>query len=327
MKKQRYPWIFVLGAFLGLLGSYFNDAIAAAATDFPKKEVTIIVNFGAGGARDTLARGAAKTMSKYLGVPVIVVNMPGAGGARGLIQLYQSPPDGHTLAIGCNTDLISSIVEPQEYDSRKFTYIGRAQSSPLFFWVRSDSALRSLKDFKTFGKPVRHATHSLTSPSTVAPMVLANREGFPLVIVAGYQGGAAADLALLRGEVEFTGNPLSTALPHFRSGQIRPVLTIGPKRSPVFPDIPTVGEEGHEDLASLALEYWFMAPPGVPKSRVQTVEDALVKTLKDPEFVEWAKGAGVDIAPANSDETTKMIFDLCKLLERYKGDMLKYIKK
>jgi tripartite-type tricarboxylate transporter receptor subunit TctC len=327
MKKWRGRAILViLGPSLWLFSSFLAGTTVAVEKDFPKKEITIIVNYGAGGARDILARGVGKTMSKYLGVPLVVMNMPGAGGLRGLISLYHSSPDGYTIGVGAAPEIIDQIIQKQDYDIKKFSYIGRVQSSPTFFFVKSDSSFRSLKDFITFGKPIRQSSFSVTSLSTVPAIILAKREGFPLTIVGGFQGGAAVLLSLIRGEVEFTGVNLSTALSYVRSRQIRAILTIDQKRHSEFPDTPTVVEAGHEDLAILSLDYWFMAPPGVPKVRIQILEDALIKTLKDPEFLEWAKGAAVDPAPFNSEETTKMIFNLFALFEPYKGDIEKYMK-
>jgi len=327
MKRCKYLGIFVsLSLSLSLLSTFLYEITFAAPVDFPKKEITIIVNMGPGGGRDVLARGVGNKMSKYLGVPVVVMNKPGAGGATGLISLYHSAADGYTIGVGMATDIIDQILEKREYDNKKFIYLGRAQSSPGFLFVKSDSPFRSVKDFKTFGKPVRHATFSMTSNSTVVPMVIANREGFTMVIVGGYKGAADAAMALVRGEVEFAGPGLVAAMPFLRAGQIRPILTIHQKRSPDFPDIPTVGEIGHPDLDIWALDFWFMTPPGVPKERVQILEDALMKTLKDPEFLGWAKGAGVDPAPLSGEEMTKMVFKLFGLLEQYKGDIDKYLK-
>jgi tripartite-type tricarboxylate transporter receptor subunit TctC len=327
MKRYKCFVIFVsLSLSLSLLSTFLYETTFAAPVDFAKKEITVIVNMGPGGGRDVLARGVGNRMNKYLGVPVVVMNKPGAGGATGLISLYHSAPDGYTIGVGMATDIIDQILEKREYDNKKFIYLGRAQSSPGFLFVKSDSPFRSVKDFKTFGKPVRHATFSMTSNSTVVPMVIANREGFTMVIVGGYKGAADAAMALVRGEVEFAGPGLVAAMPFLRAGQIRPILTIHQKRSPDFSDIPTVGEIGHPDLDIWALDFWFMTPPGVPKERVQILEDALMKTLKDPEFLGWAKGAGVDPAPLSGEEMTKMVFKFFGLLEQYKGDIDKYVK-
>jgi tripartite-type tricarboxylate transporter receptor subunit TctC len=156
---------------------------------------------------------------------------------------------------------------------------------------------------------------------------MAKREGFPLSIISGFPSAPPSLLSVIRGEVELTSLPLSPALPFLKSGQLRPILTIDRKRYPDFPDVPTVGDIGYRDLGNFALDYWMVAPPGVPKDRVQILEDALMKTVKDPEFVEWAKGAGVDPAPLGAEETAKDVLNLFNLLESYKGDIEKYMKK
>jgi tripartite-type tricarboxylate transporter receptor subunit TctC len=69
-----------------------------------------------------------------------------------------------------------------------------------------------------------------------------------------------------------------------------------------------------------------MAPPGIPKDRVQFLEDALTKTVNDAEFLAWAKGAGVDLGPLSGEETRKMVFKLFDLFEQYKGNIEKYLK-
>ena len=79
-----------------------------------------------------------------------------------------------------------------------------------------------------------------------------------------------------------------------------------------------MGEIGQPDLEVLSSDYWFMAPPGVPKDRVKILEDALMKTLKDPEFLRWAKGAGVDPSPLSGEETTKLVSELFEVFQKYK---------
>lgn len=319
------------GIYIGLLFSFFMTVSCgtsfAGSVDFPKKEVTIIVNYGPGGGRDILSRGLANVMSKHLGVPVVINNMVGAGGARGLISLFHSQPDGYTIGIGSGSDITNQIFDKvKEYDNRKFTYIGRAQSSNNSLFVKSDSPFRSIEDFKTFGKPVRHSTFSVTANHSVVAMIIANREKFPLVIVGGYKSAADTALATIRGEVEFCGMLASSAQQFVRAGQIRPILTIGEKRLLDTPNIPTVGEIGHSDLAIFSTDFWFIAPPGLPKAQFQILEDALMKTLKDPDFLKWAKGANVDVSPMGGEELSGRALKLFDLLQQYKGDIEKHMK-
>ena len=317
----------LLGLSLCLFGSVSIGALSAAEKDFPTKEVTILVGYQAGGGRDIIARGLSKTMSKHLGVPVVVLNEPGAGGARALIHAYHAAPDGYTIIVGACTEILDQILQPQDFDVKKFGFVGRAQTMANVLFVRSDSPLKSIKDFKTFGKPIRHAAFSLTSPHGVAMMIYADREKFPLVMVGGYQGVPGTIMGVIRGEAEFYGSQLSSSMSYVKAGQVRPIAVLDKKRVPEFPDIPTVGEMGHKDLDVLSLDYWLMAPPQTPKPRLQVLEDALMKTLKDPEFLAWAKGASVEPGPLSGEETTKMVLSLFSLFEPYKGIMEKYIKK
>ena len=310
-----------------LLCALLFKASLAAQEDFPKKEITFIVNYGPGGARDNLARGIGSIMSKHLNVPIVVMNVTGAGGALGYAKVYNSAPDGYTLGIGAATEVIQQLTEKQDYDVRKFTYIGKAEHSPVFWFVKSDSPLRTLKDFKAFGKGVRQSSFGITTNATVTAIIIAEREGFPLTVVGGYKGAADATLALVRGEVEFSAPTLSTAMPFIRSNQIKPMLTFDQKRSPSFPDVPTVAEAGYPDLAMLALDMWFVAPPNVPKTRAKILEDALMKTLRDPEFLKWAKGAGVEPGPLGAQETTKFVLDLAGFVEKYRTSIIKYVEK
>jgi tripartite-type tricarboxylate transporter receptor subunit TctC len=325
MKKAEWLTVLFLVCSTCLLFDFVPN-LACAAADFPTKEVTIIVNSNPGGGRDVIARGVANTMSKHLSTPVVVLNVAGASGMRGLEQLYNSPPDGYTVGIGTPSDIILQFVEKPKYDSKKFIYIGNAQHTPDFFFVKSDSPIRSIKDFKSFGKKVRIGTHILTSNGTVAYMILAEREGFTISIVAGYKGIPEVTLGLIRGEIEANDIVASAAMQFFRAGQIRPIAVIGEKRSPLFPDVPTIGEAGYPELANFALYYWFMAPPGLSKGRAQVLEDALMKTLKDPEFLNWAKGAGVDVASLSSQETTKLVSDFSDIAAKYQKVVQKYAK-
>ena len=327
MKKSKSSVILILSCFLA--GYFFNFMPAktiAASQDFPGKEISIVVGMTAGGGRDIVMRGLAKTWTKYLGVPIVIVNVPGAGGLRALSQVYRSAPDGHTLLLGGAPEILAQVLEKQDFDMKKCSYVGRVQSSPLFFWVKTDSSLRSLKDFKTLGRPVRQATFSMTSNSTLAAIVLANREGFDLKLIGGYSAAPPSILAIIRGETEFVGTHAASAYPFWRAGQIRPILTIAPNRHPDFPDIPTLAELGHADLSALTMDFWLLAPPGVPADRMQLLDDSLQKAVKDQDFLTFAKGADIEVSALSSQETGKLVQRIFTVFEQYKGDVEKYIR-
>lgn len=329
IKENRGNWSrmnLLLCFSIWLLSSFFCGLSFAAPVDFPQKEITIIVSFGPGGGLDIIARGVGNIMRKYLGVPVVVNNVTGAGGARGRAFVYHSAPDGYTIGVDTPGGICIEVIEKQDYEAKKFSYIGNAQQSPDIFCVRSDSSFRSVKDFKTFGKRLRFGTFNIQSSSTFPPIIMASREAWPMAIVAGYKSGGDTALGLIRGDFEFCCIPLNVAAPFVRSGQIRPILSIDQKRHPNFPNTPSVAEEGHPDLGLFLTNYWFMAPPGVPKARIKILEDALMKTLKDPEFIKWAEGANVDIAPMTGEQTAQMVLKLFALTEGYKKEIIKFIE-
>ena len=301
--------------------------VALAAVDFPKKGITVIVGFSPGGGRDIVVRGVGKTISKYLGVPIVVLNVPGAGGARGNMQLFNSAPDGYTLGIGAQADLFDQIIQKRDYDNKGFTFIGVVQHTSPILFVKSDSPFRSVKEFKSYGKPVRCSTSNVLNPASVATVIFANREKFPLALIGGYQADVAGMLAVIRGEVEFTNALMSSAMPYLKAGQLRPILVVDQKRNPTIPEIPTIAEAGHPDLGIFTLDYWFMAPPGLPKTRTQILEDAVRKTLQDPEFLEWAKGSNVDATFLSGEETTKLVHRCFEVFDEYKGEIEKLLKK
>ena len=309
------------------IGGYFPHPALAAQDDFPKKEVTIICSMAAGGGRDLLLRGVAKTMSKYLKVPVVVMNVPGAGAVLGATKIYTSLPDGYTIGAATMTEVSGQLMEKTDYDIKKFIHIGRAQAQPGYYFVRTDSPFHSWKDFKTYGKPVRYAAFSYGTPETVVAMIIANREGWDLKVIGGYQGAAPASLALLRGDVDLSGFAVNNVKEHIRSGAVKLIMVIDQKRDPDFPDVPTVGELGYPELASFSPDTWFLAPPGIPKARVKILEDALEKTVKDTEFVEWAKKAGITPDWMGGDEFTKKVSQLFDLYQKHSGEIRKYIAK
>ena len=260
-----------------------------------------------------------------MGVPMVVLNITGGAQTRGAAAIYHAAPDGYTIGFGGQSESIAQILEEQDYDMRKFSQIGRVQSTQETFFVMPDSPFKSFKDFKTFGKPIRFPVFSLTTGSTVVGMILSLREKFPLKVIGGYKQQTEATLALLRGDGELIVNNPSVGMVFFKTGEIRPILTIGPKRYPSFPEIPSVAEMGYKDLANLSLDIWLMGPPEIPKERLKILEDALMSTLKDPEFVNWAKKVSIDLGPLNGEDNAKRVLDFFKVVEPYKRDIEKNI--
>ncbi len=318
---------FLLGLLILILGQVLPHPAFSASADFPKKEITAVVSYGPGGSMDILARGLGNTMRKYLGVPVVVLNMPGANGGRGRSFLYNAAADGYTIGVNGPDSVAQETFEKTDFQNRKFSVIGNAQLLPQVFCTKPDSPIRSIKDFKTFGKRVRTGAFSMYTGGLISSIIMATREGWQLSVIGGYKGGGDAALGLIRGDFEFCAIPLTVASSFIKSGQIRPIMLLDRKRHPKFPDIPTVAEEGYPDHAVLAATHWLIAPPGVPKARMQILEESLKKTCEDPEFLKWAEGANVDVLFLTGEDTNQMVLKMFALLEQYKKDIVKYYEK
>jgi tripartite-type tricarboxylate transporter receptor subunit TctC len=292
-----------------IFGVSLSGIAAAAEKGFPNKELTVIVSLAAGGPRDIVARGVSQVMSKYLGVPMVVSNMPGAGGARGMNALYQAVPDGYTIGLGTTSDVIAQILEKQDYDMRNYSILGTATTSTFMIYVKSDSPFKS------------------SAPGTVGPIMLLAREKIPIRVIGGFKNVNEATYSMLRGEGELVGTQAVSAVPLVKAGEMRPILAFVRQRLPDYPEVQTVAEMGYEDIADVAtMDTCLMGPPKVPKERVKILEDALMKTLKDPEFLKWAKTVAAENKPLNSEDTIKGMLGLFKSLEPYKEEIVKYTK-
>ncbi|MCL2670119.1 MAG: tripartite tricarboxylate transporter substrate binding protein [Syntrophaceae bacterium] len=309
-----------------VMGWVLSVPAFAAQDDFPNKEITMICSMAAGGGRDLLSRGVARVMSKYLKVPVVVTNVAGAGGVLGATRLYNSAPDGYTIGPASMTEVFNQLMEKTDYDVRKCIHLGRVQSTPGFMYARADSPFRSIKDLTKYGKPIRYSAFSYGSHDTIVTMIIADREKWDLRLIGGYKGAADATLGLVRGDVDLSGSAIVNAREHIRAGTLRPIMVIDEVRSPNYPETETVVEWGYPELVNFKADTWFLAPPGVPKERVKILEDALRNAVNDPEFLEWAKGAGLDLAWQGGEAYTKVVNALFDIFGQYQPIVQKYMK-
>jgi tripartite-type tricarboxylate transporter receptor subunit TctC len=136
------------------------------------------------------------------------MNMPGASGGRGRSFVYNAAPDGYTIGVNSQDSIAQETFEKQDFENRKFSFIGNAQLLPNVFCVKSNSQIRSVKDLKTLGTRIRSGAFSMYTSALLTAMIIATREGWSLAVIGGYIGGGDAALALVRGDFEFCGIPL-----------------------------------------------------------------------------------------------------------------------
>ncbi len=270
---------------------------------FPTKPITLGVNFAPGGGTDYEARVMARLLPKHLGVPVIVKNIPGGGGAIGASLVYRSNPDGHTLLISTMPHflVLPGMVREVPYQVGKFEWLAKTSGNPLVLVVSTKSPFQNFKQFveEARKRPLHHGAGDVFSVSFTPTILLAERLGLQLPSVLGYLGAAPIAVAVVRGELDFAVLAPATWRSHVLAGDARGLLVIGTERVPtVFPDVPTALELGYPEVASLGMTYrMYAAPPGTPKDRVKVLSDALAKAAQEPAFVKAMESAGLTVAP------------------------------
>jgi tripartite-type tricarboxylate transporter receptor subunit TctC len=320
---------FLFAAVISLAGSLsVTTAFVNRVQAFPTKSITLAVNFAPGGGTDYEARVMARLLPKYLGVPVIVQNVPGGAGAIGASLVYRSKPDGHTMLISTMPHflVLPGMVREVPYQVHKFEWLAKSSGNPLVLVVSAKSPLQNFKEFvaEARKRPLHHGAGDVFSVSFTPTILLGERLGLRLPPVLGYLGAAPIAVALVRGELDFAVLAPATWRPHVLSGDVRGLLVMGTERVPaVFPDVPTALELGYAEVASLGMTYrMYAAPPGTPKDRVKILSEALAKAAQEPAFIEAMERAGLTASPVGPEGTRKLLDEAAGQFKRH-WDVLK----
>jgi len=271
-------------------------ALPAAAQN--RQPIRIMLGFPPGASGDTLTRKLAEKMHASLGEPVIVENRPGAGGRIALEQLKAAPRDGRTLIFTPNTPLTAApwLYELRYDPVKDFQPIAQVASFGYVFVVNPTVKASDLKQFAAAVKAdPKLAFYAAAAPGGGAHMALdtfsrAQNLGMSYV---GYRGTGNALTDLLGGQLPtFVGNT-ADFVEFIRQGKIKPLATLGEKRSRFLPEVPTFKEQGF-DIESSG---WFAvyAPAGTPADIVQRLSRTVITAARDPEVKALADGLGLEM--------------------------------
>jgi tripartite-type tricarboxylate transporter receptor subunit TctC len=261
-------------------------ACVASAQDFPTKPIKLIVPFPPAGGTDIMARVVAQKISENTKWTVIIDNRPGAGGNIGVDATAKAPADGYTLVMGQTSNLAinPSLFKNLPYDPlRDLAPITLVGSGPIAIAVRAESPYKTVADLVAAAK----AKPSAISMATPGNGTVAHLSGVRLMQASGakfehipYKGAAAAIPDLLGGNVDFYLSSLPSVQSHVSAGKLRLLAVTGPKRSGLFPAVPTVAETypGFQALT------WFgiLAPAATPKPILARLNTEINKALQDP---------------------------------------------
>lgn len=266
--------------------------VLAEAAEWPAKPVRIVVAYAAGGANDLLARVFAEQLSGAFRQQFFVENRTGGGGLIADEAVARSEPDGYTLiSSGLPSHVLAPAMNPRNatFDPmRDFTHIAYLGGPPNIFVVHASSPLKSFRDLIAFARRapngVEYVSPSLGSVGNVIAEYVAAKERIRFVHVA-YRGGAPAILDLVAGQVKLGSMTLATALPHIRSGALRPLAISSAARVPELPDVPTLAELGYPELV-VTTWYALSGPAGLPRDIVLRLNAEVNRAMDAPKVRE-----------------------------------------
>lgn len=268
------------------------------AQDWPTKPVQIVVPFPAGGPLDLVARTVGDKMSARIGQPVVIDNRAGATGNIGAAAVARAAPDGHTVLLTLGTSLTANpAVYPQMAFNvlKDFAPVATLVRFSLLLAVHPSTGVKTWADFeKAMQDPAfNYGSAGAASPGHLAMAVLAHDMKRSPTHVP-YRGNAPAVTGLVGGQVKSAFVALPGLLPHVKAGSLNALAVSGSKRSPMMPDIPTIGERGYPD-SEVEMTFVLMAPAGTPDVLVQRLYREMRAALSDPEVI--GRLAKVDIEP------------------------------
>nr|WP_156909504.1 tripartite tricarboxylate transporter substrate binding protein [Ottowia thiooxydans] len=254
-----------------------GSALAQAA--FPQRPITLIVPFAAGGGTDSIARDIAKVMSEKLGQPVIVDNRGGGGGSLGANMVAKAKADGYTLLFATSTFATNAAAEPKlPYNASKdFAPVAMIGRGPLLAVASPQLGVKSLADVRrvaaTRSDGLNYCSAGVGSINHLSGEMFRQRSGLALTHVA-YKGSGPATLDLLAGRIDLFFATVPTILQHVRDGKVQTLAVTSAKRSPLFPDLPTMAEAG---ISGFDITTWWgvLAPADTPAAVVDVLNRAV----------------------------------------------------
>ncbi|HSF06068.1 MAG TPA: tripartite tricarboxylate transporter substrate binding protein [Methylomirabilota bacterium] len=295
------------------------SAPAGWGQTFPAKPIELIIPFGAGGSADIEGRIIAKAAEKLLGVPVVPINKPGAGGALAYTHVKTAPPDGYTVAWNSTSLLTTANLGTLDFPWDALDHVARVSTQAMPLAVRADAAWKTFPDFLAHARAnpgkVRIGNAGHGSGTHFAALALTEATG--IKVIHAPLGSGKRIPSLLRGEVEMISVPTPEIAAHVRAGEVRILAVPSEAADPAFPGVPTLRQAG----VPVAMELFrgFSVPKGTPAAVVDKLAEAFQKAAQDEAFKQAGANGGYIVAvqgPAAFrkylEEQNALIADLVK---------------
>ncbi len=272
-------------AFRGLCLVICCWTMPVAAQSFPSKPITFVVPYPPGGTADLLPRLVAEKLPDILGVPVVVMNKPGAAGIVGAELVSRAAPDGYTLLVVPPHFFVSDLLYKVSFDPKKFVPVSIIASYPNVLLVSPTIPVNDVPQLlawaKSQNRSLNFASAGTGSSQHLTTEMLKDMTKLDFQHVP-YKGTAPAIADLIAGHVDIMFDNLITALPYVQSGRLKLLGVASPARNRLFPKTPTMAETlpGFESVTWMGLT----APPGTPTDVVQKLSHAIGQVLADPKI-------------------------------------------
>ena len=272
----------------------------ASAQDFPpKKPVTLVVGFAAGGAADAAARLIAKKLGENIGQTVVVDNKGGAAGILGTDAVAKAPADGHTLLLTLSTSMLINqfLYTKLPYNPQKdLALITQVAAAPVTLVVHPSVPANNMKELLAYVKAQKgklsYGSWGTGSYAHLAGAYMSKTTDSDMVHVA-YKGEAPMIQELIGGQLQLCFSSALNTKPFIDSGRVKAIGVTGKQRMDILPKVPTIFEQGVQDDAYSIFGWVAMgAPAGIPKEIVDQLSAHLREVAKDPKVVERIAAAG-----------------------------------
>ncbi len=301
---RRAVFVFFMTAFLLVSFRPLN----VFASNWPEKPISMIVAWAPGGGTDRVARSLAIILSEKLGVPVPVVNRPGANGGVGHTTLAQARPDGYTIGFITPQLVTGPIMGLTKLTYKELTPLSLVNNDPGAVTVKVDAPWNSLKDFiENARKNPSKIRIGNSGPGGTWHMVAVSLERVSgaKFIHMPYPGASPAITDLLGGHIEAVTFSAAEVAPQVQNKLLKMLAVTAGERMENFPDVPTAMEQGYD----LDLGTWrgLAVPNNTPKEIRSKLEKSLKESVNDPRFKEFMKREAFGILYADSEKFSRFL--------------------
>lgn len=311
--------IVVLVAMVMMSGMVFAAGQqGGGSSNFPEKDLTLIVPWSAGGGTDTIARALVKNAKDYIGVNVNVVNKTGGQGVVGMGAVTTARADGYTaglITFGLSTYKLMGL---SDLTFRDFELLQLLNQSAAVLYVKGDSEWDSLKELVDFAKAnpgqisLGHTGAGGDKHLSAASFATAYDVEFNYV---PFDGSAPSRSAILGGHVDVAVAGIAEVKQLYEAGEIKILSFNNVERHPSFQEIPTIGEVGYKMDAPVLDWRGLALPKGVPAERVAFLEEGFKKMFDDPEFKAYCEEVGLILVYEDSKGFGDFLMNMEKVLE------------